>query len=70
MFDIKKAYQLEAIAELARNIDLPVCELAALKEMKKMKDDLTTRLDGAQIPEQYKGAFDGVVANGEIDPNE
>ena len=44
MFDIKRAHQLEAIAELSKNVGLQAAELEALKEMKKMKDDLVKRI--------------------------
>lgn len=44
MFDIKRAHQLEAIAELASNVNLPVAELEALKAMKQMKDELVKKI--------------------------
>lgn len=44
MFDIKRAHQLEAIAELAKNVKLPTAELAALKEMHKMREELKGKL--------------------------
>lgn len=45
MFDIKRAHQLEAVAELAKNVKLPIAELEALKEMHKMKEGLRIKLN-------------------------
>ena len=57
MFDVKRAHQLEAIAELSKNVGLHVSELEALKAMKQMKEDLIKQI-GEKAADKV---FDGVT---------